>query len=55
MDCRGEVQSANAVIHLIVEEVVDLSAELKRGSGLDAPFAICRARRLGEDWRWRSG
>jgi error-prone DNA polymerase len=36
--CRGRVQRASNVIHLIVEQVVDLSADLKKVSGLDAPF-----------------
>ena len=29
LGCRGKVQSANGVIHLIVEQVRDLSADLK--------------------------
>jgi error-prone DNA polymerase len=40
MGCRGRVQCANGVIHLIVEEVVDLSAELRLISGLDAAFPL---------------
>ena len=32
MGCRGRVQCANNVIHLIVEHVVDLSADLKQGA-----------------------
>jgi error-prone DNA polymerase len=38
LGCRGNVQSANGVIHLIVEQVVDLSAALKRISDLDTGF-----------------
>jgi error-prone DNA polymerase len=38
--CRGKVQKANGVIHLIVEEVVDLTANLKRVSGLDGVFPL---------------
>jgi error-prone DNA polymerase len=33
LGCRGRVQSANGVIHLIVESVRDLSAQLKTVSG----------------------
>jgi error-prone DNA polymerase len=40
LGCRGKVQSASGVIHLIVEQVVDLSADLKRISGLDGDFRI---------------
>jgi error-prone DNA polymerase len=42
MGCRGKLQKANGVIHLIVEDVADLSAEVKRVSGLDAPFTLAR-------------
>jgi error-prone DNA polymerase len=38
--CRGRVQCANGVIHLIVEHVMDLSAELKTISGLDTTFHL---------------
>jgi error-prone DNA polymerase len=38
LGCRGKVQSANGVIHLIVEQMTDLTASLKQVSGLDAPF-----------------
>jgi error-prone DNA polymerase len=40
LGCRGKVQSANGVIHLIVEQVADLSADLKKISELDAAFRI---------------
>jgi error-prone DNA polymerase len=40
MGCRGRVQRANGVIHLIVNEVTDLSADLKFISGLDAAFPV---------------
>jgi hypothetical protein len=42
--CRGRVQSANGVIHLIVEQIVDRSAKLKRISGLDAAFPMVSGR-----------
>ena len=38
LGCRGRVQSANGVIHLIVESVRDLSAHLKTVSGLATAF-----------------
>jgi error-prone DNA polymerase len=38
LGCRGKVQSANGVVHLIVEHVIELSADLKRVSGLNAAF-----------------
>jgi error-prone DNA polymerase len=47
LGCRGKVQSANGVIHLIVEGVVDLSADLKTISGLDAGFRLQSGR--GDD------
>jgi error-prone DNA polymerase len=37
---RGRVQHASDVIHLIVEEVVDLTPELKSIAGLDASFPL---------------
>jgi error-prone DNA polymerase len=36
LGCRGKVQRASGVIHLIVEQVIDLTADLKTVSGLDA-------------------
>ena len=44
MGCRGKVQHESDVIHLIVEEVSDLSSELKRISGLDAAFPLVPGR-----------
>ena len=35
LGCRGKVQHASGVIHLIVEQVRDLSADLRRVSGID--------------------
>jgi error-prone DNA polymerase len=42
--CRGKVQKANGVTHLIVEHVEDLSDDLKRVPGLDAAFPIASGR-----------
>ena len=44
MGCRGRVQCANGVIHLIVEEVADLSPDLKLISGIDAAFPLTAGR-----------
>ena len=44
MGCRGKVQHESGVIHLIVEEVSDLSSELKRISGLDTAFPLVPGR-----------
>jgi error-prone DNA polymerase len=44
LGCRGKVQSANGVIHLIVEYLTDLTADLKQVSGLDAPFPLLPGR-----------
>jgi error-prone DNA polymerase len=44
MGCRGKVQHESGVIHLIVEQVSDLSSELKRISGLDAVFPLVPGR-----------
>jgi len=44
LGCRGKVQHANDVIHLIVEQVVDLTADLKAVSSLDAPFPLTAGR-----------
>jgi error-prone DNA polymerase len=44
LGCRGKVQRASGVIHLIVEHVVDLTADLKTVSGLDAPFPLTPGR-----------
>jgi error-prone DNA polymerase len=40
LGCRGKVQREGDVIHLIVEGLRDLSADLKRLSGLDMPFPV---------------
>ena len=40
LGCHGKVQKANDVIHLVVDRVTDLSAELKRISGLEASFPL---------------
>ena len=46
LGCRGWVQSADGVIHLIVESVNDLSSQLKTVSGLaNGVSAIGGARR----------
>src|SRR5882724_2407701 len=42
--CRGKVQKANGVTNLIVEQVTDLSADLKRVSGLDTAFPMVSGR-----------
>ena len=44
LGCRGKVQSANGVIHLIVEYVTDLTADLKLVSGGDVPFSLVPGR-----------
>lgn len=44
LGCRGKVQSANGVIHLIVEYLTDLTADLKQLSGRDAPFPLSAGR-----------
>jgi error-prone DNA polymerase len=40
LGCRGKVQKANGVTHLIVEAMGDLTALLKEVSGHDAPFPL---------------
>jgi error-prone DNA polymerase len=44
LGCGGRVQKANGVIHLIVEQVTDLSNELKHVSGLETPFPLVSGR-----------
>jgi error-prone DNA polymerase len=44
LGCRGKVQCAEGVIHLIVEQAQDLSADLKLISGLEGPFPLRAAR-----------
>jgi DNA polymerase III alpha subunit len=40
LGCRGKVQREGDVIHLIVEHARDLTNDLRRVSGLDAPFPL---------------
>jgi error-prone DNA polymerase len=47
LGCWGRVQSADGVIHLIVESVRDLSAQLKTVSGLATSFPVSAGR--GDD------
>jgi error-prone DNA polymerase len=42
--CRGRVQNAIGVIHLIVEHVADLSADLKAVSGSEGMFPLVAGR-----------
>jgi nucleotidyltransferase/DNA polymerase involved in DNA repair len=44
MACFGRVQHASGVTHLIVERVRDLSADLRRVSGIDNPFPLTAGR-----------
>jgi error-prone DNA polymerase len=44
LGCRGKVQRASGVIHLIVEQVTDLTANLRTVSGLDTPFPLVPGR-----------
>jgi error-prone DNA polymerase len=44
MGCYGKVQHASGVTHLIVERVKDLSAELRRVSGMKDPFPLMAGR-----------
>jgi error-prone DNA polymerase len=47
------VQSASGVIHLIVEQVIDLTGDLREVSGLDAPFTLPAGR--GDEARHGGG
>ncbi len=47
LGCRGRVQSADGVIHLIVDRVNDLSAQLKTVSNLEDGFPLTAGR--GDD------
>jgi error-prone DNA polymerase len=47
LGCRGKVQHASGVTHMIVESVSDLSSDLKRVSGLDDAFPLHSGR--GDD------
>jgi error-prone DNA polymerase len=44
LGCRGKVQRASGVIHLIVEQVTDLTADLRTVSGLNTPFPLVPGR-----------
>lgn len=44
LGCRGRVQHESGVIHLIVEYVRDMSANLKQVAGLDMPFPLVPGR-----------
>jgi error-prone DNA polymerase len=44
MGCSGKVQRASDVIHLVVEEVRDLTADLKTVAGFDALFPLVPGR-----------
>jgi len=53
LGCRGKVQRANGVTHLIVESTVDLTADLRTVSGLDTPFPLAAGR--GDEARHSGG
>jgi error-prone DNA polymerase len=53
LGCRGRVQRASGVIHRIVESVFDLTADLKKVSGLDATFPMVEGR--GDEVRHGGG
>ena len=44
LGCWGRVQSADGVIHLIVDRVSDLSSQLKTVSNLEDGFLLCAGR-----------
>jgi error-prone DNA polymerase len=44
LGCRGRVQSADGVIHMIVDRVNDLSAQLKTVSNLEDGFPLTPGR-----------
>jgi error-prone DNA polymerase len=44
LGCRGKVQRASDVTHLIVEQLVDLTADLRTVSGLDGAFPLVPGR-----------
>jgi error-prone DNA polymerase len=44
LGCRGKVQRASDVIHLIVEQPFDLTADLRTVSGLDTAFPLVPGR-----------
>jgi error-prone DNA polymerase len=47
LGCRSRMQHASSVTHLIVEQVSDLSGELRRVSGIDGAFPLSGGR--GDD------
>jgi len=53
LGCRGKVQRANGVTHLIVESTVDLTTDLRTVSGLDTPFPLAAGR--GDEAKHSSG
>ncbi len=53
LGCRGKVQKANGVIHLVVEHVRDLTACLREISGLSGPFPLVPSR--GDEARGGGG
>jgi error-prone DNA polymerase len=44
LGCHGRVQSADGVIHLIIDRVKDLSSQLKTVSGLEDGFPLSAGR-----------
>lgn len=40
LGCRGKLQNTSNVIHLVVEQIVDLTDQHKRVSGLDGEFPL---------------
>ena len=44
LGCSGKVQHASGVTHLIVEQVRDLSADLRRVSGMNDAFPLTSGR-----------
>jgi error-prone DNA polymerase len=53
LGCGGRVQRASSVVHLIVESVSDLTADLKKVSGLDATLPMVAGR--GDEARHGGG
>ncbi|MFT3941548.1 OB-fold nucleic acid binding domain-containing protein [Rhodopseudomonas sp.] len=53
LGCRGKLQNASDVIHLVVEQIVDLTNELKRVSGLDGQFPLQAGR--GDEAKYGGG
>ena len=54
LTCRGKVQSASGVVHVVAEHLIDQSDMLRRIGGLDEAFtAPCRARRSAASGRDR--